>query len=303
VSTEGTNRAIFAAFAANLGIAVCKFVAFAITGSAGMLAESVHSLADTGNQGLLFVGGRRARRAPTPLHPFGYGSERYFWAFVVAVVLFTLGAAFALYEGVDKLRHPHELDSPEVAILVLAVGLVLETLSLRTAIREANTTRAGAGWWHFVTTSKAPEIPVVLFEDAAALLGLVLALLGVSLAEITDDAHWDALGSLGIGLVLGVVALVLAREMKSLLIGESAGGRMIADIHDAVRAGPEVERIIHSRTMFLGPDDLLVALKVQFTTDDVAALAVSIDAVEARIRAAVPVARTIYVEPDLYRAR
>jgi cation diffusion facilitator family transporter len=299
---EGSRRAIAAAFLANLGIAISKFVGFAFTGAASLLAEALHSVADTGNQGLLFLGGQRARRLPTPEHPFGYGRERYFWAFVVSVVLFLLGGLFALYEGVDKLRHPHELESPAWAFVILGVAIVLEAFSFRTAIRESNRVRDGEGWVAFVRRSKSPELPVVLLEDLGALLGLGFALTGVALATIMDEPRFDAAGSLAIGALLVVIAVVLAIEMRSLLIGEAASPRAVVDIRAAIEGTPEVRRIIHLRTMHLGPDELLVAAKLDLNAPTVDALAQAIDVVEARVRAAVPIARVIYLEPDLYRS-
>jgi cation diffusion facilitator family transporter len=299
---EGSRRAIAAAFLANLGIAISKFVGFAFTGAASLLAEALHSVADTGNQGLLFLGGQRARRLPTPEHPFGYGRERYFWAFVVSVVLFLLGGLFALYEGVDKLRHPHELESPAWAFVILGVAIVLEAFSFRTAIRESNHVRDGEGWVAFVRRSKSPELPVVLLEDLGALLGLGFALTGVALATIMDEPRFDAAGSLAIGALLVVIAVVLAIEMRSLLIGEAASPRAVVDIRAAIEGTPEVRRIIHLRTMHLGPDELLVAAKLDMNAPTVDALAQAIDVVEARVRAAVPIARVIYLEPDLYRS-
>jgi len=298
---EGTRRAIVAAFLANLGIAAAKFLAFAATGSAALLAEAIHSVADTGNQGLLFLGGRRSMRAPTAEHPFGYGPERYFWAFVVSLVLFTLGSVFALAEGIDKLANPGALESPEWAYAVLGFAIVLETLSLRTARREAQPMRDGRSWWQFIRSTKTAEIPVVLLEDTGALLGLGIALAGITVAEITGNARWDAAGSLGIGMLLGMIAIVLAIEMKSLLIGEAVSPQIDAQIRAAIVDGPEVARIIHLRTMHLGPDDVLVAAKVEFTTDTMPALAAAIDTVEARVRASTPAANLMFVEPDIYR--
>ncbi len=303
MSAEGTRKAIVAAFLANLGIALAKFVAFAVTGSASLLAEAVHSVADTGNQGLLFLGGKRSRKAPTDEHPFGFGTERYFWAFVVALVLFTLGSLFALTEGIQKLLDPHELDSPIWAFGVLGIAIVAEGLSLRTARREAVPDRRGRTWWRFIRTTKSPELPVVLLEDTGALVGLLFALVGISLAEITGNTRWDAMGSIGIGLLLGVIAVVLAIEMKSLLIGEGVGPAVETRIRDAILDGPEVERIIHLRTLHLGPDDVLLATKLEFSCDTIPALAHAIDVVEARVRASTPVTRLIYIEPDLYDAR
>ncbi len=301
MSTDGTRRAVVAAFFANLGIAASKFLAFAITGSAAMLAESIHSLADTGNQGLLFLGRRRSQRPATDDHPFGFGMERYFWAFVVALVLFTLGSLFALTEGIDKLAHPEAIESPVWAFGVLGLAVVLEGLSFRTAKREADLQRTGDSWWQFIRSSKSPELPVVLLEDTGALLGLVVALAGVSLAEITGNPRWDAAGSLGIGLLLGVIAVVLAIKMKSLLIGEAASPAIEERVRAAIVAGPEVRHVIHLRTLHRGPDDVLLAAKLEFTCDTIPTLARAIDTVEARVRTSVPVIRLIFIEPDLYR--
>lgn len=299
---DGSRRAIVAAFLANLGIAIAKFAGFAVTGAASLLAEALHSVADTGNQALLFLGGARARRRPTPEHPFGYGRERYFWAFVVAVILFSLGSLFAIVEGIDKLINPHKLESIAVALAVLGVAIVLEALSFRTAMVQAAAVKGDESWWRFIRRSKSPELPVVLLEDTGALLGLVLALVGVSVAEATGNPRWDAVGSVGIGILLGVIAVVLAIEMKSLLIGESAAPQTEDAIRAAIMDGPEVRRIIHLRTLHLGPDELLVAAKVEFHSPSVPDLARAIDTVEARVRAEVPIARVIYLEPDLYRS-
>jgi cation diffusion facilitator family transporter len=302
MSADGTKRAIAAAFLANVGIAISKFVAFAMTGSASMLAESIHSVADTGNQGLLFLGGKRAQRKPTAEHPFGFGAERYFWAFIVALVLFTLGSMFALYEGIQKLVDPHELDSPIWAFSVLGIAIVLEGWSLRTARREATPSRGRRSWWTFIRTTKSPELPVVLLEDSGALIGLVFALVGISLAELTGNSRWDALGSIGIGLLLGVIAVVLAIEMKSLLIGEAVAPSVEARIRSAILGGPEVARIIHLRTQHLGPDDVLLTAKLEFTCTTIPELAAAIDTAEARVRASAPTVRMIFFEPDLYDA-
>ena len=299
---EGSRRAIVAALVANTGIAIAKFAGFLITGSASLLAEAVHSAADTSNQGLLLLGGSRARRRATPQHPFGYGRERYFWAFVVALVLFSMGGLFAIYEGIEKLRHPHEPESFGVAIVILLVAIALETFSLATAVREANHVRGDQSWWTFIHRSKNPELPVVLLEDTGAEIGLLLALGGVITAHLTDEPRWDAAGSLGIGILLVVIALVLATEMKSLLIGESASPTDEQAIRGAIEGAPAVRRLIHMRTEHLGPDELLVAAKLEFDGDlsfpDVAR---AVDDTEARLRQAVPAARIVYIEPDVAR--
>ena len=295
-------RAVVAAFAANLGIAVIKFVAFLLTGSASLLAESVHSVADTGNQVLLFVGRGRSIRPASDEHPFGYGRERYFYGFVVSVMLFTVGAAFSIYDGVHKMLNPETVRSPAIAFGVLALSAVLEGFSLRTGIREANQVRGNRNWGAFIRRSKAPELPVVLLEDLAALIGLAFAFTGVALAVLTDDGIWDGAGSLAIGLLLGTAAAILAVEMKSLLIGESASPEMQRMIVAALEEGPEVARVIHMRTVHISPDSVLVAAKIAVRgTESATQITAGIDAAERRVRAAVPIATTIYLEPDIYR--
>ena len=302
MSSGGSTRAVMAALGANLGIAVGKFVAFAITGSASMLAEGVHSVVDSGNQGLLLVGARSARRRATPEHPFGYGRDRYVYGFLVALMLFSAGGLFALYEGVAKLRHPHHLDAPMVAVAVLLLAVVLESLSLRTAVGESRPLKGELSWVQFVRRAKVPELPVVLLEDVAALTGLAFALLGVGLSSLTGDPVWDGVGTCLIGALLIVVAVVLVVETKSLLLGEAAAPGQVAAIETAL-AGGGITRVIHLRTLHLGPEELLVGAKVALapgaTLREVAA---AIDAAEARVRDAVPTARVIYLEPDLDRS-
>jgi cation diffusion facilitator family transporter len=296
-------RAVIAALAANLGIAIAKFAAFLVTGSASMLAESVHSVADTGNETLLLIGRGRSRRARTSEHPFGFGRERYFYGFVVAVMLFTVGAVFSIYDGIHKILNPGHLDSPAVAYAVLGLSMVLEGFSLRTAINEANEVRQkGHGWRQFVHVTKTPELPVVLLEDTAALIGLVFAFLGVLLSQLTGHEQWDGVGSVGVGLLLACAAFIVGYETKSLLIGESASEDTAAQVVAAIESGPEKFRLIHLRTSHIGPEDLLVAGKIGVPAELTAAeLTAGIDAVEKRIRAAVPIAETIYLEPDIYR--
>ena len=303
MSAAGGTRAIVAALSANLGIAATKFVAFALTGSSAMLAESIHSVADSGNQALLLVGGRRAQRAATPQHPFGFGRERYVYAFIVAVVLFSVGGLFALFEGYEKFKHPDGITSWQwVPIVVLLIAIGLETYSFKTAIEESNKLRGKSTWVGFVRRSRVPELPVVLLEDLAALIGLVLALLGVTLTLITGSGYWDATATILIGLLLVVVAIVLAIEMKSLLIGESATREDVQKIEAAIVDGSQIERIIHMKTLHLGPEELLVACKVGVAVDsDAEGVSRAIDAAEARIREVVPIARVIYLEPDIYR--
>ena len=305
VSTEGGTRAIVAALAANLGIAITKFIAYLLTGSSSMLAESVHSVADSGNQGLLLLGGRQARKQATPQHPFGYGRERYFWAFVVSIVLFSVGGLFALYEAWHKFQHPEPIEGTWwwVPIAVLVVSIGLESFSFRTAIRESNHMRGNRPWAQFVRSAKAPELPVVLLEDFAALIGLFFALFGVGLTLLTHNGVWDAVGTALIGILLVVVAVTLSVEMKSLLLGEAGSHENVGAIEDAIGSSDGVDRIIHMRTLHVGPEELLVAAKVAVTTTDTAdEIADAINRAELAARQAVPsLTLLMYLEPDLDR--
>ncbi len=312
MSTESSPRAIIAALLANLGIAVTKLVAWALTGASSMLAESIHSLADSGNQGLLLFGGKRARRAPTAEHQFGFGRERYVYAFIVSVVLFSVGGLFALYEAYHKWHEIHEGHEDElltsrwwwVPLVVLGAAIVMEGFSFHTAIVESNKVKGDQSWWSFIRTAKAPELPVVLLEDFAALIGLVLALMGVGMTLLTENGYWDVVGTAGIGMLLVSVAVVLAIETKSLLLGESAGSADQELIRSAiVGASDEVLDVIHLRTMHIGPEELLVACKIAVAPMDSAQdVARAINAAEARIREAVPEATYIFIEPDIRRA-
>ncbi len=301
MSAGGGTKAIVAALAANLGIAVTKFIAWALTQSSSMLAEAIHSVVDSGNQILLLVGGKRAKRAATPEHPFGYGRERYVFGFIVSIVLFSLGGMFALYEAYHKWHDPHPIEGRWwwVPVLVLVVSIGLEGFSFRTAIHESNPVRGSRSWTEFIRTAKEPELPVILLEDFGALLGLLFALVGVGMTLLTHDGRWDAGGTAMIGLLLGSIATVLAVEMKSLLIGE---GALPSDVRaiEAALVGQGVDSVIHMKTLHLGPDELLVAAKIAVpaasSAEDVAE---AIDAAERRVRAAVPIACLIYLEPDL----
>ena len=303
MSAGGGNRAIIAALGANIGIAITKFIAFLLTSSSSMLAESVHSLADSGNQALLLIGGKRSRQAPDEVHPFGYGRERYLYAFIVAIVLFSVGGLFALYEAWHKFADPHPIDTwVWVPFVVLIAAIGMESYSFRTAIHESNHVRGKQSWVSFVRTAKAPELPVVLLEDAGALIGLVLALGGVGLTVATGDGRWDAGGTACIGILLVIIAVILSIETRSLLLGESATPADVAAIAAAL-VGPGVESLIHLRTMHLGPEELLVAAKIEIVAGATAAgISTAIDDAETRVRAAVPIATVIYLEPDLCRS-
>lgn len=301
MSASHGTKAVLAAFFANSGIAVTKFVAWFFSGSASMLAEAIHSVADAGNQLLLLLGGRLARKNADLDHPFGYGRERYVWAFVVALVLFSVGGLFSISEGISKIQDPHEIDVVWLPLVVLGIAIVLESLSFRTAIKESNLVRGKAGWWQFIRKAKSPELPVILLEDLAALIGLVFAFIAVGLTVLTGNPLFDAIGTLAIGALLVAVAVILAIEMKSLLIGEGATKQDHAKIARVLNSNPGVESVIHMKTLYLGPDELMVAAKIAFPPQtDIEHIATTIDDLEKTLRAEVPHARVIYIEPDLY---
>ena len=303
MSTEGSAKAIFAALAANIGIATTKFIAAAVSGSASMFAEAIHSVADSGNQVLLLVGGRRSRREASSSHPFGYGRSRYIYAFVVSIVLFSIGGLFSINEGLAKLQHPHELEAAWLPLTVLGVSIVLESFSLRTAVREANKVRGDKSMVQFIRHAKAPELPVVMLEDIAALVGLVLAFGGVGLTVLTGDAIWDAYGTLAIGGLLVLVAVVLGLETSSLLVGEGATAEDAAGIRTALESTAGVNGVIHMKTLYLGPDELMLGAKIAVdATLSGQAIADIIDAAEGAVRRAVPATRVIYLEPDVLRS-
>lgn len=300
MAAGGGTKAIIAAFFANLGIAIAKFIAFGFTRSSSMLAEAIHSVADTGNQGLLLLGGRLARRKADDQFQFGFGRERYFWSFIVALVLFSIGSLFAIYEGIEKIRHPHEIESPIWAFLVLGFAIVLEAFSFRVAVRESRPLKGQATWWNFVRHARIPELPVVLLEDLGAMIGLIFAFVSVTIAVVFDAPVWDGIGTLAIGVLLGVIAVVLAIEMRSLLLGESATPANLKKIRAAIASSPGVTNIIHLRTQHLGPEELLVGAKVAFDPGlDLKGIAAAINEAERRVREQVPMARPMYIEPDI----
>lgn len=304
MSTEGGKKAIIAALMANIGIAISKFVAFIFTGSSSMLSEAIHSVADASNQVLLLVGNKRSQKPADEKHPFGYGRRRFVYGFIVAVVLFLIGGLFSLYEGLHKWQDPEPLNDWWIAVLVLVIAIGLETVSFRTALREANKSRGKRSLANFVKDSRQPELPVILLEDAGALLGLVFALIGVGMAVITGDGRWDAVGAIAVGTLLVVIAIFLAMEMATMLVGESALPEEVAAIRAALESAPLVERVIHLRTVHMGPDELLVAAKIAIRQSETAAgIAAGINEAERALRAAVPTALYVFIEPDLDVAR
>ena len=300
MATTG-KKTILAALIANVGIAIAKFVGFAITKSSTMLAEGIHSSADSANQLLLLLGTQRAKRTPNPKHPFGYGRERYFWSFVVALILFSLGSLFAIYEGIEKIRHPHALENASWAIGILIFGIFIESFSFRTAIVEAKTIKGETSWSKFVIRSKQPEIPVVLLEDAGALFGMVIALAAISLVKITGEPLWDGIGTLSIGVLLGLIATVLAREMHSLIIGEAASDDDYEKIDKIIQNSNEIIHVVEIRTQHLGPEEILIGARVAFDESlQAKEIADAINNLEATIRNEVKTAGPIFIEPEIF---
>lgn len=303
LATGGSSKSVITALLANLGIAIAKFIGFLITSSSSMLAESIHSLADTTNQGLLLLGGKRAVKDANDTHQFGYGRERYFWSFLVALLLFSVGAGYAIVEGIEKIRHPHETEKLWIAVIILVVAIGLEAFAFATAFREAQLIRGSRTWWQFIRTTRNPELPVVLLEDSGAMFGLVVALFGVGMSQITDDPVWDGIATLIIGLILGAIAILLAIEMKSLLIGETATDENEAKIDSVFYSHPAIEQVIDIKTQHIGPEEILVAARAKFDENlSGSDLARAIDDVHAKLKVAVPMCKFIYIEPDLHGA-
>ena len=302
MSASGSNKAILAALAANIGIAATKFVAAAVSGSASMFAEAIHSVADSGNQILLIVGGKRSRREATQDHPFGFGRSRYIYAFLVSIVLFSIGGLFSIVEGINKLSEPHELEQAWLPLTVLGVSIVLESFSLRTALSEVKKDRGNKTLVQYIRHAKAPELPVVVLEDIAALVGLVLAFAGVGLTVLTHNPVFDAMGTLAIGALLVLVAVVLGAETSSLLVGEGASTANVQQIRHALENAAGVESVIHLKTLYLGPDEIMLGAKIAVSPKVSAQeIATIIDAAELAVRTALPEVRVIYLEPDILR--
>lgn len=293
------NIVIYAALAANLGIAVAKFVAAAISGSSSMLTEGVHSLVDTGNQGLLLYGQYRARRAPDADHPFGYGRELYFWAFIVAILIFGLGAGVSVYEGWLHITAPEPLRDPLINYIVLAIAFALEGTSWWIAMREFDKSRGEHGWWQAIRDSKDPSGFIVLFEDSAALAGLIVAGAGVWASHHWGDPRIDGWASIVIGVILAGVATILAREAKGLLIGERANPEMVARIRALLEAEPCITHVNHVRTIHTAPDRIFVAISADFADALPMGEAESlIERIEARLKAQEPKLSSIYIRPE-----
>ncbi|MCE1174361.1 MAG: cation diffusion facilitator family transporter [Propionibacteriales bacterium] len=310
MSSHGSSKAVVAALSANLFIAATKFGAWALTGASSMLAEGVHSVADSANQILLLRGGASAKKEATAEHPFGYGRARYISAFLVSVILFSLGGLFALYEAFHKFEELHAghgddlLNGPWwwVPLAVLGAAIIAEGFSFRTAISESRPNKGSQSWARFIQTAKSPELPVVLLEDFAALIGLIFALVGVGMTLLTHNAIWDVIGTGLIGALLIAVAIVLAIETRSLLLGESASAETVVKVTEALAAADGVQRVIHLKTLHLGPEEILVAAKIAVEpTESAARVAKIIDNAEVQIRAAEPWVTALYLEPDIDR--
>ena len=298
MAATGGTRTIVTALIANFTISIAKFFGFVITSSSAMLAEAVHSLADTSNQALLLLGKKRSKKSPSAERPFGFGRERFFWAFVVSIVLFSLGSMYAGYEGIEKIRHPHEIESLWWALAILLFAMVMEAYAFQTAVKESRLYKGDHSWKSFIRRSRIPELPVVLLEDFGALMGLVFAFVCVLIADVTGNAVWDGIGTLSIGILLGLIAIILAIETKSLLIGEGALPEQSMRIENAIISSPEVSSLIDMRTEYLGPETLLVAAKIEFSGETSPSdISADVDTIENRIREVEPLAKIIYLEP------
>jgi len=299
MSAPDSLKSILFAFFANLAIATAKGVAALFTGSAAMLAETIHSLADSGNQLLLVLGLRQTHKDPTEDHPLGFGKSIYFWSFLVAVILFSIGGMFSLYEGIHKLTHHEDIKFPWVAIGVLAFAIVAESVSLWGCMREVNKERYGRSLWRWFRQSRTSALIVVFGEDVAALTGLVLALLAISLSVITGNPMWDAIGTITIGVLLIVIAIFIAVEVKQLLIGQSLEPRRVAEIREFLQAQPELQQVYNLLTLQFGPDAMVaIKARMQSQVSDVA-LVHAVNAVEARLRSQFTEVRWLFFEPDL----
>lgn len=297
--------AVLAAFLANVGIGISKFIAFIFTGSSAMLAEAVHSVADSSNQVLLYMGSRKAKKAPTRDHPFGFGRAHFLYAFMVSIVLFSLGGAFAMYEGVHKIIEPKSIDAPLVAYAVLIIAVILEGSALRTALKEAKTFKPkGQDWWEFLRRTKSVNHIVLALEDSAALIGLSFALLGVTLSIVTANPVWDGVATLFIGVLLASVAIILFREVQSLLIGESVNALSERTMRKIAMSVDSVNQVVDLKTLYTGPSEIFIAMKITVDEDkDIREISEAIDTIEAKLRHVFPIARLIYIEPDYYKSK
>jgi cation diffusion facilitator family transporter len=291
-------RTIFYALGANLAIAVAKTGAAIATGSSAMLAEAIHSYADSGNQGLLLWGMKQAKRPPSPDYPLGWGKAVFFWSFIVALVLFSLGGLFSVYEGWHKLAHPEDLSYPWVAVGVLVFGLIAETVSLRACLQEVNKVRGRKTLWQWFRESRQSELVVILGEDLAALLGLALALLAVLMTIVSGNPMWDALGSMAIGVVLILVAAGIGYEIKGLLIGQSADPETVARLREFLEKQDHVDTVLRILTLQLGTS-LMVALKVKMNSASAAEMVAAINRAERALRAEFPEIQWLFFEPDV----
>lgn len=303
-SSHESKRAIFTALAANVGIAISKFIAFLLTGATSLLAESVHSLVDSSNQILLLVGSHQSKRKATRAHPFGYGRAHFLYAFIVSIVLFSMGGMFAIYEGIHKIQEPTVINQVIIAYAVIVLSMIFEGAALRTALREARSFKPKSqSWWTFLQETKSINHIVLALEDSAALIGLTIAGLGVTLSYVTGNPVWDGVSTLLIGALLICVAVVLFREAQSLLIGEAADAATERKIRKTTLEIKDIDRVVDLKTLYTGPQELFIAMKVTVGRNDEAhAISRAIDEVEARLRQEFPIARLIYIEPDIYKS-
>lgn len=296
---SGTRKVIFAALIGNSLIAITKFVAASMTGSSAMMSEGIHSLVDTGNQGLLLFGLKRAKQPPSARFPFGHGKEVYFWSFVVAILIFAVGAGISIYEGIHALLNPHAISDPAINYIVLGLAMVFEGVAWSFAFIEFNKTRGELGYFEAVRRGKDPTLFVVLFEDSAAMLGLIIAFLGVGLSHLTGIVYFDGIASILIGVVLAGTAAWLAYETHGLLIGESAGKRVVDGIRQLVLGFREVQHVNEVLTMHMGPNYILLNLAVKFSDDTKAVeLEDTINRIETQIKDKFPLVQRVFVEAE-----
>ncbi|MEH2071651.1 MAG: cation diffusion facilitator family transporter [Nostoc sp.] len=297
MATDSSKKTIFAAMGANLAIAVTKFIAAAITGSSAMISEGIHSIVDTGDQLLLLLGLRMSQKPADDSHPFGYGQELYFWTLIVAILIFAIGGGMSIYEGITHLRNPSPLEDPMWNYIVLGIAIILEGYSWTVALKEFLPTKGKEHFWQAIKNSKDPTVFTVLFEDSAAILGLVVAFLGIFLGHLFNNIYFDGIASIIIGIILAIVAVLLAKESKGLLVGESANPQTITSIRSLSKTEPEVKEVVRVLTMQLAPQEVLLNLEIQFFQNLTGEqIAVTVDNLETKIRQKHPEIKLIFIE-------
>ncbi|ACC80456.1 cation diffusion facilitator family transporter [Nostoc punctiforme UO1] len=297
MANNSSNKTIYAAMGANLAIAITKFIAASITGSSAMISEGIHSVVDTGDQLVLLLGLHRSQKPADDSHPFGYGQELYFWTFIVAILIFAIGGGMSIYEGITHLINPSPLEDPIWNYIVLSIAIILEGFSWTVALKEFLPTKGKQNFWQAIKNSKDPTVFTVLFEDTAAILGLVVALIGIFLGDLFNNIYFDGIASIIIGIILSIVAVLLARESKGLLVGESANPQTIANIRSLSKTEPGVQEVIRVLTMQLAPQEVLLNLEIQFSKNLTGEeIALTVERLEIKIRQKHPEIKQIFIE-------